>query len=127
MGESCVTIAQSINEKARLAFSSLVHALHELDSYAVARIVVKDGKDPQIILLAPSIDSDIEALIDVPLPFAEDMRIYRFPPLDKVITSSGASISKHRNLPTTDLVDAMSDYVDSNILQNHLKCTGLFS
>lgn len=113
MGPSCVTIAESVNDKARMAMSSLIHALHELDSYAVARFVGKDGKDPQILLLAPSIEPDLEALIDVPLPFAEDLRTYRFPPLDRVITTSGATLMKHRNLPSDDLVDAMSDYVDS--------------
>jgi Ku70/Ku80 beta-barrel domain len=112
MGESRVTIAQPINDKARMAFSSLVHALFELESYAVARIVEKDGKVPQIILLAPSIELDLEALIDVPLPFAEDLRVYRFPPLDRVITASGSTLKQHRYLPDDNLVDAMSDYVD---------------
>ncbi|KAL2074790.1 hypothetical protein VTL71DRAFT_8569 [Oculimacula yallundae] len=113
MGESSITIAQPVNDKARLAMSSLVHALHELDSYAVARIVPKEGKSPQLILLAPSIEPDLECLVDVPLPFAEDIRVYRFPPLDKVIGSSGAVITKHRYLPSDELADAMSDYVDS--------------
>lgn len=118
MGESRITIAQPINDKARMAFSSLIHALFELDSYAVARIVEKDGKAPQIILLAPLIDVGIEALIDVPLPFAEDVRVYRFPPLDRVITASGSILKKHRYLPEDDLSSAMSDYVDSMDLSN---------
>ena len=113
MGESCITIPQSVNDKAKMALSSLVHALHELESYAVARIVLKNGKEPQIILLAPSIEPDLEALIDVPLPFAEDVRVFRFPPLDKVISSSGTAITKHRYLPTDELLGSMSDYVDS--------------
>lgn len=65
-----------------------------------------------MLLLAPSIEPDLEALVDVPLPFAEDIRAYRFPPLDRVITTSGATLTKHRNLPKEDLVDAMSDFVD---------------
>lgn len=113
MGESCITIASSINEKAKIALSSFIHALFELESYAVARIVMRDGKDPQIILLAPSIEPDLEALVDVPLPFAEDVRVYRFPPLDKVISTTGATITKHRYLPSDKLSGTMSDYVDS--------------
>jgi ATP-dependent DNA helicase 2 subunit 2 len=113
MGPSRITIAQVINDKARMAFSSLIRALFELESYAVARIVEKDGKAPQIVLLAPSIEPDVEALIDVPLPFAEDVRVYRFPPLDRVITASGTTLTKHRYLPDDDLLGAMSDYVDS--------------
>jgi len=113
MGESRITVAETMNDKARMAMSSLVHALRELESYAVARIVLKDGKDPRIILLAPLMEPDIEGLVDVPLPFAEDVRLYRFPPLDRVITASGATVKTHRNLPSSELVDAMSDYVDS--------------
>ena len=113
MGTSGVTVAQRTNDKARMALSSIIHALHELSSYAVARIVTKDGKDPQLLLLGPSIEPDLESLIDVPLPFAEDIRQYRFPPLDRVITVSGNVLTKHRNIPTDDLTNAMSGYVDS--------------
>ena len=113
MGTSGVTVAQRTNDKARIALSSIIHALHELSSYAVARIVMKDGKDPQLLLLGPSIEPELESLIDVPLPFAEDTRQYRFPPLDRVITVSGKVLTKHRNIPTDDLTNAMSAYVDS--------------
>lgn len=114
MGESCITIAQPFSDKARMAMSSLVHALHELDSYAVARIVPKKNKEPSIILLAPYIvPGELEALIDVPLPFSEDVRTHRYPPLDRVVTSSGAVLRTHKNLPKEELNDAMSDYIDS--------------
>ena len=46
------------------------------------------------------------------LPFIEDVRQYRFPPLDIVKTSTGKVLDKHRNLPTKEMYDAMSDYVD---------------
>ncbi|ESZ98043.1 hypothetical protein SBOR_1574 [Sclerotinia borealis F-4128] len=113
MGESCITIPQKLNEKAKMALSSLVHALHELESCAIARLVKKDGSDPQIVLLAPFIEPDLEGLIDVPLPFAEDVRSYRFAPLDKVLNSSGGIMEKHKSLPSKDLKAAMSDFVDS--------------
>ena len=112
MSVSCVIIAQKTNSKAILAFSSLIHALFELQSYAVARLVPKTDKEPTITLLAPSIEVDYECLLDVQLPFAEDVRPYRFPPLDKVITVSGKIIKEHRNLPSDELSAAMSDYVD---------------
>ncbi|RAL59315.1 hypothetical protein DID88_006920 [Monilinia fructigena] len=113
MGEACITIPQKTNKKARMALSSLVHALHELESCAVARLVKKDGSDPQIVLLSPFIEPDLEGLIDVPLPFAEDIRSYRFAPLDKVCNSAGSLMEKHKNLPNKDLKAAMSDFVDS--------------
>ncbi|KAI0429696.1 Ku70/Ku80 N-terminal alpha/beta domain-containing protein [Xylaria sp. FL1042] len=114
MGETCMTVAQKLNDEAALKLSSLIHSLHELESYAVARIVTKDGKEPTLILLAPHIEPDFECLYDVPLPFAEDVRHYPFPPLDKVITLQGNTITEnHRNLPSRELQDAMDDYVDA--------------
>lgn len=112
MGPSCVTIAQRANEKAQLALSSLIHALFELQVCIVARLVQKDGKSPELILMMPSINLDLECLIDIPLPFAEDVRTYRFAPLDRVITISGTTLTTHRNIPTEALDKAMSAYVD---------------
>ncbi len=112
MSVSCTIIAQKTNSKAIIALSSLIHALFELESYAVARLVTKADREPLIVLLAPSIEVDYECLLDVQLPFAEDVRSYRFPPLDKVVTVSGKEIKEHRNLPSDALKDAMSDYVN---------------
>ncbi|KAI1500683.1 putative Ku family DNA helicase [Biscogniauxia marginata] len=114
IGEAGMTVAQKFNDAAALKLSSLIHSLHELESYAIARIVTKDGKEPSLILLAPHIEPDFECLYDVPLPFAEDVRNYTFPPLDKIITVSGNVITKdHRNLPSQELLEAMDDYVDA--------------
>ena len=70
-----------------------------------------------VVLLAPYIEREddevYESLIEVQLPFAEDVRSYRFPPLDKVITVSGKIVTEHRNLPSGKLQEAMSNYVDS--------------
>lgn len=112
MSVSCLVIAQKTNSKAIMALSSLIHALFEVESYAVARLVTKADKEPLITLLAPSIEVDYECLLDVRLPYAEDVRSYRFPPLDRVITVSGKEIREHRNLPSDALSAAMSDYVD---------------
>ena len=86
-----------------------------MGSYAVARFVAKDEKPPQLLLLIPNpkLEGDFECLYDVPLPFAEDVRNYRFPPLDKILTVSGGVLTKHRLLPDGDLNNAMSDYVDA--------------
>lgn len=112
MSVSCIVIAQKTNSKAIMALSSLIHSLFELESYAVARLVTKDDREPFITLLAPSIEVDYECLLDVQLPFTEDIRSYRFPPLDRVITVSGKEIKEHRNLPNDALSAAMSSYVD---------------
>ena len=112
MSVSCVIIAQKSNDKAIMALSSVIHALFELESYGIARLVSKQDKAPVIVLLAPSIEVDYECLLDVQLPFAEDIRHYKFPPLDRVLNVSGKVLKEHRNLPTDALQTAMSDYVD---------------
>lgn len=112
MSVSSIVIGQKTNTKAIMALSSLIHALFELETYVVARLVPKADRNPVVVLLAPSIEAEYECLLDVQLPFAEDLRSYRFPPLDKVITVSGKIIKEHRNLPTDALSSAMSDYVD---------------
>ncbi len=113
MSVSSLIIGQKLNTKAIMALSSLIHALYELESYVVARLVPKDDKGPVLALLAPSIEAEYECLLDVQLPFAEDVRSYRFAPLDRVVTVSGKVITAHRNLPTDALSSAMSEYVDS--------------
>lgn len=112
MSKSNVIISMRTNDRASMALSSFIHALYELDSYGVARLVPKENKPPTIVLLAPSIELDHECLYEMELPFAEDLRLYRFPALDKVVTVSGKELKQHRNLPNDELMDAMSDYVD---------------
>ena len=112
MSTTNIIIGQRGNTKAILALSSLIHALKELESFAVARFVKKDESPPIILLLAPLIEPDYECLVDVLIPFAEDVRSYKFPPLDRVVTVSGKTLKEHRNLPKDDLQAAMDDYVD---------------
>ncbi|KAF2237231.1 putative Ku family DNA helicase [Viridothelium virens] len=112
MSRTNVIIAQKTDEKQYLALSSFIHALHETDSFAVARLVAKENRPPLILILAPSIEPDCECLIDVEIPFAEDIRSYRFPPLDRIITVSGKTLTQHRNLPNDALTRAMDGYVD---------------
>ncbi|ETS79814.1 ATP-dependent DNA helicase II subunit 2 [Pestalotiopsis fici W106-1] len=112
-GESCVTVAQKNSDADALKLSSLIHSLHENESYALARLVKKDGNNPELVLLAPHIDVDFECLYDIPMPFAEDVRQYPFPPLDKVVTVQNNVLTKHRFLPSEDLLEAMDEYVDA--------------
>ena len=113
MDKTCLLIATRNDDKASMALSSLIHALFELESYAVARLVTKENKEPRMLLLAPNIEPEFECLYDMELPFAEDIRSYKFPPLDRVVTVSGKELKLHRNLPSDELQDAMSAYVDS--------------
>lgn len=112
MTRSNTIIAQRINEKAVMAFSSFIHALYELDNIAIARLVVKDGKDPIMLAMAPSIEPGYECLVDVEVPFAEDVRSYKFAPLDRIVTVSGRVLGEHRNLPNWELLSAMDHFID---------------
>jgi ATP-dependent DNA helicase 2 subunit 2 len=112
LGRASLIVASRNNEQASMALSSLIHALYELESYAIARLVSKENKEPKMLLLAPNIDADFECLYDIELPFAEDVRSYKFPPLDRVVTVSGKVLKVHRNLPSDELMDAMSAYMD---------------
>jgi ATP-dependent DNA helicase 2 subunit 2 len=85
----------------------------------VARLVTKDEKDPIMVLLMPYLEPNYACLYDVPLPFAEDVRSYQFPPLDRVVTVSGQTITKHRLLPSDELSQTMSDYVDAMDISNY--------
>jgi ATP-dependent DNA helicase 2 subunit 2 len=113
LSRSNFIVAQKANQSAQLGLSSFIHALYEADCYAVARLVAKDLKPPLLLLLVPRIEPEWEALVDVELPFEEDLRRYKFPPLDRKLTVSGKTITEHKDLPKTDLVDAMSAYVDA--------------
>jgi ATP-dependent DNA helicase 2 subunit 2 len=106
-------VAARADERHAMALSSVVHAMLETNSYAVARLVRKQDDKPVMLLLAPSVEPGYECLVDSELPFAEDMRYFNFPPLDRVITVSGKQILEHRNLPSKELMKSMSDYVDA--------------
>ncbi|KAF2403626.1 ATP-dependent DNA helicase II subunit 2 [Trichodelitschia bisporula] len=112
MTNSNLLIPQRGNDKAALALSSLIRALDELKLYAVARFVKRAGADPRMVLLAPFFEQGFEGLVDVELPFAEDVRSYTFPPLDRVVTVKGETLAQHRNLPDVMLMKAMGAYID---------------
>ncbi|KAA8894251.1 putative Ku family DNA helicase [Sphaerosporella brunnea] len=113
MSTTNVIVAQKGNGMAAIALSSLIRALYELDSYALVRFVKRKNDAPVMMVLAPEIGADFECLIDVQVPFLEDVRPYRFPPLGTVKTVKGQTLDKHRNIPTDEMNKLMSDYVDS--------------
>lgn len=113
MGETSLIVAQKANIEAALAISSLVHALFESENYALARLVKKDNTPPVMVLLAPDIEPDFEALLEVALPYAEDVRQYKFAPLNRIKTSKGVLLTKHRYLPSDGLNLAMSNLMDA--------------
>lgn len=69
MSNTNVIVGNKYNPKAVMALSSLIHALFELESYALARLVKKKDSQPLMVIMAPSIDADFECLIDVEVHF----------------------------------------------------------
>lgn len=69
LSEASCIIGQKGNERAQIALSSFIHALDENDLLALARLVTKDGKNPVMVVLAPSIDPEFECLVDVQVAF----------------------------------------------------------
>lgn len=121
MSRTNFIVPQKTNTQAQLALSSFIHALYEAECYAIARIVVKQDKAPLLVVLASHITPTYEALVEAELPFEEDMRRYKFPPLDKKLTISGKTITAHKDLPNAELTQAMSDYVDALDLSEYDK------
>ncbi|EXJ59273.1 hypothetical protein A1O7_06705 [Cladophialophora yegresii CBS 114405] len=116
MDNANIIVAQKGNDRAAMALSSLIHSLFELGSVAIGRLVKKDAAEPVLTVLSPLVEGDFEGLVENVLPFAEDVRSYRFPPLDKILTVSGKALTEHRNLPSKKLLDTMSDFVDNMML-----------
>jgi ATP-dependent DNA helicase 2 subunit 2 len=96
-----------------MGLSSFIHALRDMKQYAVARFVPKANKHAQLLLLAPMIEDGYECLVDAELPFDDDVRTFKFPPLDRVISIAGKQLLKHRTLPDDKLQAAMDEWVDA--------------
>lgn len=103
--------------EATMALSSLIHALFLEKSAAIVRLVQKDGKDAQMCALTPVIEENLECLVLTHLPFAQDQRHYRFPPLGEVRvkdkeTGGFKTVTEHPMIPTEEMQDAMDQLVD---------------
>ncbi|KAI5295805.1 ATP-dependent DNA helicase II subunit 2 [Ascosphaera acerosa] len=111
MSNSQMIVGSKLSEADTLALSSIIRSLDELGCYAIARLVPKDMKPPVVVVLAPYIEEDFECLTEVQLPFAEDIRTHRFPPLDKMVSVSGEEVHEHRSLASRDLLASMEEFV----------------
>jgi ATP-dependent DNA helicase 2 subunit 2 len=97
----------------QIALSSLVQAMSSLKKFAVARYIGRDGADPKMVVLAPSNVGDIDCLLMVRMPFADDVRKYTFASLDVLVNKKGERVVEHPYIPTEEQVEAMDDFVDA--------------
>ncbi|THH30384.1 hypothetical protein EUX98_g3795 [Antrodiella citrinella] len=97
----------------QVALSSIVKALCNRKRMAIARWVSKDGMDPKMGVLHPIEFDNVDCLLWVQMPFADDVRKYSFASLDNLISKNGEKITKHPYIPTNAQQDAMDNFVEA--------------
>ena len=113
MGEVTFIWGDNKSPISQVALSSLVQAMNDLRKYAVARYVTRDGSEPKMCVLAPSSVGDIDCLLMVKMPFADDVRKYTFGSLDVLVNKKGERVLEHPYIPTGEQCEAMDRFVDS--------------
>ncbi|KAG2023769.1 Ku80 [Coprinopsis cinerea AmutBmut pab1-1] len=100
------------NAPDQLALSSLIQAMYNSQKYAIARWVLRDNSDPKMGVLAPCVWDNIDCLLWVRMPFADDVRKYVFGSLDTLVNKKGEVVEEHPYLPTQEQQEAMDNWVD---------------
>ncbi|KAK9459428.1 SPOC like C-terminal domain-containing protein [Lipomyces oligophaga] len=116
MSETAYIVASSKSEEAQIALSSFIRAMREQGLAAIARYVSKVDNPPVMVLLFPDpeiLDTERDILLEVEVPFAEDVRSYKFPSLSLIKTTHGKILTQHHHLPTTDMVANMRAFVNA--------------
>ena len=101
----------------KMIFQSLVSAMLQMNKVAIVRYGWSDQSAPQIGYLFPFIEDNNLLLTYIQLPFAEDIRKYRFPSLDK----SNYSPTDKQLEAIDSLIDSM-DLMDAEVDDDHNKC-----
>ncbi|KZT08940.1 SPOC domain-like protein [Laetiporus sulphureus 93-53] len=113
MSEVSYIWADQKQPKQQVALSAIVQAMYEKECMAIARMVRSDGTDPKMGVLSPVMFENVDCLLWVQMPFADDVRDYPFPSLDTLISKKGEVVTKHPYLPTDKQLEAMERFVDA--------------
>ncbi|EEB09189.1 Ku domain-containing protein Pku80 [Schizosaccharomyces japonicus yFS275] len=108
MSETNLIVNKKDDEQTATQLTSFVEAMIQEDRYALARFVNKNHNGPILLVLIPHIENGTHCLIDVQLPYAEDVRAFSFPSLEHVTTGE-------EKMRVQNAVDA---YVSSMLLDN---------
>lgn len=96
--------------EATVAFSSLVHALYELDKVAIARYIARDRQaGVKLVVLTPHIKATYECLYMTVLPFSEDVRQYNFASLARFKPSEDQLAAAENLINSLDLMTSARD------------------
>ncbi|TFK76643.1 SPOC domain-like protein [Pluteus cervinus] len=113
MGEVQYIWANPDLPQAQVALSSIVQAMDEKGSMAIARWVTKDGMDPKMGVLMPTSFEKVDCLLWAQMPFADDVRKYTFASLDHLVNKKGEVLESHPYIPTDAQIEAMDNFVDA--------------
>ncbi|KAF9524665.1 ku80-like protein [Crepidotus variabilis] len=113
MGEIQYIWGDPSSPQQQVALSSIVQAMYEKGSMAIARWVSRDGMDPKMGVLYPVPFDNVDCLIWAQMPFADDVRKYTFPSLTNLINKKGETLTEHPYLPTDEQMEAMDKFVDT--------------
>ncbi|KAL0065660.1 ATP-dependent DNA helicase yku80 [Marasmius tenuissimus] len=103
----------------QVALSSLVQAMSMEDGkkrkplMAIARWVTRDGMDPKMGVLLPTMFDEVHCFLWAQMPFADDVRKYTFASLDHLVNKKGEVLTEHPYIPTEEQQDAMDELVDA--------------
>ncbi|KAG6845292.1 hypothetical protein H0H87_011443 [Tephrocybe sp. NHM501043] len=112
MGEIQYVWADPSSAIQQAALSSIVKAMNEKNSMAIARWVTKDDMDPKMGVLTPVEWDEVDCLLWAQMPFADDIRKYTFASLDNLVSKKGEILTEHPFIPTQEQREAMNAFVD---------------
>ncbi|KAK0545583.1 ATP-dependent DNA helicase yku80 [Tilletia horrida] len=118
MGEPYYVVADEKDYEAQIQLSALASAMHEVKRIALVRWVKRDNAPPLLGAMYPVITDTVHYCRVVALPFANDVRNWSFPPLDRVFTKYGEEVKAHPSLPSDRLKTLTDSLVDSMDLMN---------
>ncbi|KAF8708422.1 SPOC domain-like protein, partial [Rhizoctonia solani] len=111
MGEVQYIYADVGSSRAQVAFSSIVHAMFKQGLMALVRWVNRDDSDPKMGVCKAE-PGEVDYMMWVQVPFAEDIRHYSFPSLERYVSKKGELLTEHPYIPTDDMRAAMDSWVD---------------
>ncbi|EMD41347.1 hypothetical protein CERSUDRAFT_146244 [Gelatoporia subvermispora B] len=120
MGEVYYVFGDTDKAMQQVALSSLVKAMAKSEEkFAIARWVKKDGGEPKVGVMWPmTIEGQMDYLMWVQMPFADDIRNFPFGSLDKLVSKTNNTVTSHPYLPTKEQESAMDRFVDEMDLMN---------
>ncbi|KAG7096429.1 hypothetical protein E1B28_003866 [Marasmius oreades] len=125
MGEIYYVWADPERPHQQVALSSLVAAMDVDESegdtkgkkrkrlMAITRWVTRDGMDPKMGVLMPTMFENVHCFLWAQMPFADDVRKYTFASLDRLVSKKGEVLTEHPYIPTEEQQEAMDDFVDA--------------